>query len=250
MSMPLDLSARGHLEDARCAGELVSHALRRGRPTDKSDYRTLLDRYGTDPAFRDLTEAFATGLGLSVLATTRTGLVLAPDVESVFAAKLTDMRNTAMDSEERLIAGLALIGIAAHAYPNTVDLDDPDARIVDVVTIDAFIRASAAALPAVAAESAESLASARRAADLYLAWDAYVPTARGGGYKRGCTYRALDEVLAWMETQGMARPQPALGQHTYQLTDRFRVLVADEASNAAYEALTAYARTTDKEKVS
>ena len=244
-----DLTARGPLHDARCAAELLAHALRRGRPTDKSDYRTLLDRYGTDPAFRDLTEAVAAGLGLSVLAITRTGLVLSPAVDSVFASKLTDMRNTPMDTEERLVAGLALIGIAAHAYPNTVDLDDPDARTVNVATIDAFIRRAAAALPPLAADSAESLVSARRAADIYLAWDAYVPTARGGGYKRGCTYRALDEVLGWMESQGMARPQPALGQHTYQLTDRFRVLVADEASNAAYEALSAIARTSDKDKV-
>jgi hypothetical protein len=238
------------MENAQAAGELLAHALRRGRPTDKSDYRVLLDRYGTDPGFRDLTDAVATGLGLAVLATTRTGLVLSPAVDSVFASKLTDMRNTPMDLDDRLIAGLALLGIAAYAYPNTVDLDDPDARTVDIATVDAFIRTAAAALPEITPDSVESLVSARRAADIYLSWTNYVPTARGGQYKRGCTYRAIDDVLGWMETQGMARPQPALGPHAYQLTDRFRVLVADEATNAAYEALTTVRRTLHTDKAS
>lgn len=242
------MTATGPLENAQESGELLAHALRRGRPTDKSGYRMLLDRYGTDPGFRDLTNAVATGLGLAVLATTRTGLVLAPAVDSVFASKLTDMRNTPMDLDERLVAGLALLGIAAYAYPNTVDLDDPDARTIDIAAVDAFLRAAAGALPELAPDSIESLVSARRAADVYLSWEGYVPTAKGGQYKRGCTYRALADVLGWMETQGMARPQPALGPHAYQLTDRFRVLVADEATNAAYEALAAVRRTLDTDK--
>jgi len=231
------------LENAQAAGELIAFALRRVRPGKDGDYQQLLDRYGTDVNFRDLTTSISAGLGLSVLATTRTGLVLSPTVDSVFASKLTDMRNTQMDAETRLVAGLALLGIAAYAYPNSVDLDDPDARTVDVAAADAFIRAAAAALPAQAPEETESLVSVRRAADVYLDWPDYVPTAAGGRYKRGCTYGALDDVLNWLESQGMARPQPALGPNAHQLTDRFRVLVADEASNAAYEALAAVRRT-------
>ena len=237
-------------EHAQAAAELIAFALRRVRPGREGDYQQLLDRYSTDLSFRELTQCISKGLGLDVLAVTRGGLVLSPTVDSVFASKLIDMRNTGMDADDRLVAGLALLGIAAYAYPNSVDFDDPDARTVDIAGIDAFIRAAAHSLPAPTPESTESIVSARRAADVYLDWPDYVPTAAGGRYKRGCTYRALEEVLSGLERQGMARPQPALGPNTHQLTDRFRVLVADEASNTAYEALAAVRRSLPTETTS
>lgn len=226
------------VEHVRDAAELVGYGLRRARPTDKSDYRALLDRYGTDLLFRTTVDVAAEGLGLVILSVTRTGLVLAPTPDSVFAIRMVDLRSSPLDATERLVAGLALLGIAAYAYPNDVDLDDPDARTVDIKDVDAFIRTAASNLPpADDTDPTGSLATARRAADIYLDWPNYTPTARGGRYKRGCTFRAIEEVLGWLQTQGMARPQEALGETVYQLTDRFRVLVGDEASNAAYQRL-------------
>jgi hypothetical protein len=229
-AVPLD-----HVHDA---GELIGYGLRRARPTDKSDYRTLLDRYGTDLSFRTTVDTVADGLGLVVLATTRAGLVLAPTADSIFSIRMADMRSTPLDADDKLIAGLALLGIAAYAYPNEVDLDDPDARTVDIKAVDAFIRTAATNLPAEPSDDqSATLATARRAADAYLDRPDYTPTSRGGAYKRGCTFRALQEVLGWLEAQGMARPQPALGDTVFQLTDRFRVLVGDEASHTAFQVL-------------
>jgi hypothetical protein len=247
------------LKHLRDAGVLIALGLRRARPTDKSEYRQLLDRYGTDPIFRSVVDAFAEGLGLVVLATTRSGMVLAPTADSVFGIRMADMR--AMDASEKLLAGLALLGLAAYAYPNDVDLDDPDARTVDIKSVDTFIRAAARNLTveagmddAPAGDSADpgdgdgtaTLATARTAAEIYLDRPDYVPTSGGGRYKRGCTFRTIEEVLGWLESQGMARPQPSLGETAYQLTDRFRVLVGDEAANAAYQRLAAIRRTDDR----
>jgi hypothetical protein len=239
------------VEQVREVGELIGYGLRRARPTDKSHYRTLLDRYGTDLLFRSVVDAAAEGLGLVVLATTRAGLVLAPTADSVFSIRMVDMRATALDADDKLIAGLALLGIAAYAYPNEVDLDDPDARTVDIKAVDAFIRAAAGNLPTVQVSDDQSgvLTTARRAADAYLDRPDYTPTSRGGGYKRGCTYRALAEVLVWLETQGLARPQPALGDTVFQLTDRFRVLVGDEASHTAFQRLAEVRRNDTARKV-
>ena len=233
------------VEHVRDAAELVGYGLRRARPTDKSDYRALLDRYGTDLLFRTAVDAAADGLGLVILSVTRAGLVLAPTPDSVFAIRMVDLRSSPLDPTDRLVAGLALLGIAAYAYPNDVDLDDPDARTVDIKNVDAASNLP----PAADTDPAGSLATARRAADIYLDWPDYTPTAGGGRYKRGCTFRAIEEVLGWLQTQGMARPQEALGATVYQLTDRFRVLVGDEASNAAYQRLADLRRSETTRKV-
>jgi hypothetical protein len=225
-------SVAADLTEVRAAAELITFGLaRRARPVEGSDYRTLLDRYRSELRFKDVVDTMAEGLGLEVLGTPRAGIVLVPDPGGPFATRLGDLRP--MDQDEKLVFGLVLVGIAAYAYPNEVDFDDPETKLVDVIRIDEFLRAAIAALepPDPGLDG-----RARAAAEVYADLPSFVPT-QTGRRARGCTLRAVEEVCAWLVEQGAAREAPTLGPDTYHLTDRFRLLVADSAGSAALEAL-------------
>lgn len=221
------------LTDVRAAAELINFGLaRRHRPVERSEYRTLLDRYRAELRFKDVVDTMAEGLGLEVLGTPRAGIVLVPDPGGPFATRLGDLR--AMTEDERLVFGLVLVAIAAFAYPHDVDFDDPEAKLVDIPRIDEFLRAAIAA-PGMMAALPHGDRS-RVAAEIYLDLPAFVPTTTGRR-ARGCTLRAVEEVCGWLVAQGAAREATALGPDTFRLTDHFRLLVGDSAGNAALEAL-------------
>jgi hypothetical protein len=230
-----------NLTDASAAGQLIGFGLTRGaRPVEGSEYRALLDRYRTDLRFKDTVDTFAEGLGLEVLGTPRSGLVLAPEPNGPFANRLADLKTT-MDAEEKLVFGLILVALAAYAYPNEVDLDEPDTKLVDVVKLDDFIRAGIAGLQELAGADGSTSERARAAADAYADMPSLIPTPQGRR-KQGCTLRAIEIVCGWMVEQGAAREQKSLGPDTYQLTDRFRLLVADSAGSEALKVLRAARR--------
>jgi hypothetical protein len=228
-------SSAPDLTDVQAASELLSFGLARAaRPVDGSDYRNLLDRYRTDIRFKDIVDAIADGFGLEVLGTPRTGLVLAPDPSGPFATRLTDLK--AMDGQEKLVFGLILLALAAYAYPNEVDLDDPDTKLIDVVKLDGFIRSAITELTSIDAPDGSAGERARAAAEVYADLPSLIQT-RTGRRATGCTLRAIEVVCGWLVEQGAAREAKAFGPDTYQLTDRFRLLVADSAGSAALEVL-------------
>ncbi len=217
------------LTDVRAAAELINFGLsRRNRPVEGSEYRTLLDRYRAELRFKDVVDTMAEGLGLEVLGTPRAGIVLVPDPGGPFATRLGDLR--AMTEDERLVFGLVLVAIAAFAYPNDVDFDDPEAKLIDIPRIDEFLRAAIAAVELPHGDRS------RVAAEIYADLPSFVPT-NTGRRARGCTLRAVEEVCGWLVAQGAAREATALGPDTFRLTDHFRLLVGDSAGNAALEAL-------------
>lgn len=229
------------LTDASLAGRLLGFGLTRGaRPVEGSEYRVLLDRYRTDVRFKDTVDTFAEGLGLEVLGTPRTGLVLAPEPTGPFASRLVDLKTT-MDAEEKLVFGLILVAMAAYAYPNEVDLDDPDTKLVDVTKLDDFIRGAIAGLREIDAPEGSNGERARTAADVYADMPSLIQTPRGWR-KQGCTLRSIEIVCGWLVEQGAAREAKTLGPDTFQLTDRFRLLVADSAGSEALEVLRAARR--------
>jgi hypothetical protein len=226
-------SMAADLTDVRAAAELITFGLaRRARPVEGSDYRVLLDRYRAELRFKDVVDTMAEGLGLEVLGTPRAGIVLVPEPGGPFATRLSDLRP--MDQDEKLVFGLVLVGIAAYAYPNEVDFDDPETKLVDVIRIDEFLRGAISALESSGGGGLDG--RARAAADVYADLPSFVPT-QTGRRARGCTLRAVEEVCAWLVDQGAAREASTLGPDTFHLTDRFRLLVADSAGNAALEAL-------------
>jgi len=219
------------MEDVWAAAELVAFGLRTGaRPTDGNPYGQLLERYRTSTSFRDTVDTIAGGLGLIVLgAPPRAGLVLTTQPGSVFAIRMADLRSGNMTADDKLIAGLAVLAVAAYAFPHDADLDSTDVKIVEVATIDKFIRDAAARMPLDG--------DTRRAADVYQRTASFKPKDRQPGPARGCTQFAVLEVLGWLVERGAARQMPQMGPMSYPLTDRFRLLVADVAGGEALEAL-------------
>lgn len=228
------------LTDVRAAGELIAFGLARcARPVDGSDYRRLLDRYRTDLRFADVVDTVAEGLGLDVLGTPRSGLVLAPHPTGPFATRLADLR--VGGTHDRLVAGLVLLALAAYAYPNDVDLDDTETRLVDVVKIDAFLRAAIDGLAGLSGPDGSQAAQARTAARVYADLPTLVLTATRRRAS-GCSLKYIESVCGWLVEQGAAREARSLGPDVYQLTDRFRLLVADSAGSEALDVLRAARR--------
>ena len=114
-----------YISDAGDAGTLISHGLAGRLPTEGSDYERMYERYRTDPSFKELVDAFVTGLGLSVLGAPSTGIVLAGQPGSPFAFRLSDL---GLSTEDQQLFGLILLGIAALAYPNEQQLDSTAAE--------------------------------------------------------------------------------------------------------------------------
>ncbi|AEA26201.1 hypothetical protein ACFQ34_11915 [Pseudonocardia benzenivorans] len=229
-------SVAADLTEVRAAAELLGFALaRRARPVEGGQYRALLDRYRSELRFRDVVDTMAEGLGLEVLGTPRSGLVLAPDPAGPFATRLGDLRST-MDADDRLVFGLVLIGIAAYAYPTDADFDDPETKLVEVATIDGFIRAALGTLGSLAGVEGSAEERARAAAQVYADLPQLITT-QTGRRARGCTLKAVEDVCGWLVEQGAAREAASLGPDTFHLTDRFRLLVADSAGGGALDAL-------------
>lgn len=223
------------LTQVRAAAELVAFGLqRRSRPVEGSEYRALLDRYRSELRFRDVVDTMAEGLGLEVLGTPRSGIVLAPEPGGPFATRLADLRT--MDTTEKLIFGLVLIGIAAYAYPQDVDFDDPETKLVDVVKVDEFLRSAIDTLKAQQGAEGSAEERARAAAEAYADMPQLITT-QTGRRGRGCTLKAIEDALGWLVDQGAAREAGTLGPDVYHLTDRFRLLVADSAGGAALDTL-------------
>jgi hypothetical protein len=228
-------SVAADLTEVRAAAELLAFGLqRRSRPVEGSDYRALLDRYRTELRFRDVVDTMAEGLGLEALGTPRSGIVLAPEPGGPFATRLADFRT--MDQNERLVFGLVLIGIAAYAYPQDVDFDDPETKLVDLVKIDEFLRSAIDTLKAQEGGEGTPEERARVAAEVYHDMPQLITT-NTGRRGRGCTLKAIEDTLGWLVDQGAAREATSLGPDVYHLTDRFRLLVADSAGGAALDAL-------------
>lgn len=236
------------LEDVRAAAELVAFGLRSGaRPTDGNPYGLLLERYRTNSMFRDAVDVLASGLGLVVLGVPgRTGIVLTTQAGSVFSVRMSELRSTGMPPEEKLVAGLVLLGIAAYAFPRQVDLDSTDVKTVEVAALDTFVRAAVKRVTAVGGDEDSIDGQARRAAEIYDRMSAFVPKGKVSGPAKGCTQYAVTEVLGWLVDRGAARPVTQMGPTTYQLTDRFRLLVGDVAGGEALEALRTTRRETEK----
>ncbi|GAA2374922.1 hypothetical protein [Dactylosporangium salmoneum] len=229
------------IEDVRAAAELVALGLRTGaRPTDANPYGRLLERYRSQTLFRDTVDTVASGLGLVVLgAPARTGLVLSTQPGSVFAVRMGDLRSTGMSADEKLIAGLVVLGVAAYAFPQEADLDSSEVKTVEVAALDKFVRDSIERVLAVPGDPESVDGQARTAAELYRRTAAFRPKDRQPGPAKGCTQFAVAEVLGWLVERGAARQMPQLGASTFQLTDRFRLLVADVAGGEALEAMKA-----------
>jgi hypothetical protein len=151
------------MEDVVNGARLLSFGMRpKLIPSRDLIYAELVKRFAEDGRFRELTEAIAEGLGLTVLAVlSRTGVVLGPGEGSAFEQKFDDYARRAVLGErrdlERVLHGIAHLAIAALAFPRPDDLAvDTYVGRVSVEQADSVVREACTMLAAKAAAAEEA----------------------------------------------------------------------------------------------
>ncbi len=97
------MSTVGTLEQVTDAARVIAFGLRpKLIPSRDLSYAELVKRFAEDTAFRDLVEAVAEGLGMTVLGVSaRTGIVFGPVADSAFEQKFDDYARRATVATKR-----------------------------------------------------------------------------------------------------------------------------------------------------
>jgi len=232
------------MDDVYSASRLIHWGLRvRDRPAQRPEYRDLIDRYIDHPAFRELVQRIAEGLGLCVLDANEHGIVLGPSSESPFALRPADFRGSAYTgADDRLLDGLVQVAIAARIFPRARDLEE-DATFarqpVTIEEIEEMLRDLCERLEEEAKGQPDPAAS-EELAGLYEAWRVYqsrVATKETSGRRRaqGTTHRMIERGLDRLCEFGCFVKQETGEDQSYQPTWRYQVLVKELAGARVYE---------------
>lgn len=237
------------MEDVMNGARLLSFGMRpKLIPSRDLIYAELVKRFAEDGPFRELTEAIAEGLGLTVLAVSpRTGVVLGPGEGSAFEQKFDDYARRAVLGErrdlERVLHGLAHLAIAALAFPRPDDLAvDTYVGRVSVEQADSVVREACTMLAAKAAASEEAGDPLEEAPDLEHAWRVYLRRPEAALTKDGrpapsTTRGVIAKALRFLADQGfLARVSDEYGG-TYRTTPRYQVQVRELAAERAFAEL-------------
>ena len=232
--------------DTADAARLVSFGLHpKLLPSRDTEYTELLRRYRDEPAFARLADAVATGLGLVVLeVSTRAGMALAADEESVFAVRMGDYaRRATADSADRFLHGLAHLAVAAMAFPRPEDLaDDGYIGRITVNGVDSFVRQACRRLAEQAEEAGENADPATDAPGLEAAWRVYARRSATGATKdarrlAGSTTGIIAKAVTFLVDSGFLQRTGDDAGGTYRTTARYQLQVRDMAGNAAMSEL-------------
>jgi hypothetical protein len=239
------------IEDIVAGARLLAFGLRPKQvPSRDLDYAGLVKRAVEDDAFRELTDAIAEGLGLTVLAVSaRTGMVLGPAEESVFEQRFDEYARRAMTGErrdlERVLHGVAHIAVAALAFPRPDDLaSETYVGRVSVEQVDTVVREACLMLATRAAEAEEAGDPLDDAPELERVWRVYSrrPEAmrtKDGRLSPSTTRGIISKALKFLAEQGfLARMSDADGG-TYRTTPRYQVQVRELAAGRAFAELLA-----------
>jgi len=236
------------LSNADCEdiGLLVKFALQpRLYPGRDSEYRRTLARFNSDVKFADATTDVLRGLGTVVLEADEKGLVLGVEPESPFDFRLKDLNIP--ERNDRLLFVIIAVGIAAWAYPDTNDLDDPLPKRMELASFEEWLRGVCQQIAE--QNDAGHLADADSLAE---AWRLYLDMKSVDGdrddskkqrqSKNTTTYwvkRVANKFVDW----GLAQDDSSSAtDEAWHLTDRFRIAVRDMASEPAYELLAKISR--------
>ncbi|GGO45730.1 hypothetical protein GCM10012287_14410 [Streptomyces daqingensis] len=232
--------------DTADAARLVSFGLHpKLLPARDAEYAELLRRYRDEPAFARLADAVATGLGLVVLeVSTRAGMALAADEESVFAVRMGDYsRRATADSADRFLHGLAHLAVAAMAFPRPEDLaDDGYIGRITVNGVDGFVRQACRRLEERAEEAGENADPVTGAPGLEAAWRVYARRSATGATKdarrlAGSTTGIIGKAVAFLVDSGFLQRTGDDAGGTYRTTPRYQLQVRDMAGSAAMSEL-------------
>ncbi|MFI5608085.1 hypothetical protein [Amycolatopsis sp. NPDC051903] len=237
--------------DAEAAARLVAFGMRpKQLPARDVVYGELVRRYAEDNAFKALTHAVASGLGLMVLEVNQqAGAVLAAVDESIFEIKMDSYARQAKIRErretEKVIHGLIHLAAAALAYPRPDDLaNDTYIGRVSVEQVDAMVREAARILDERAQQAEANNDPLADAPELEQAWRAYARRPAAAATKDGrlaadTTRGMVARALRFLADQGFLVPVSDEQGGTYRTTPRYQIQVRELAADAAFDDLLA-----------
>lgn len=211
------------------------------QPSRQEDFRELLSLYATDVEFREMVATIAAGLGLRVVAVNELDVVLSPtNPDGPFAYTLGDWRQSTGQgsADDRLVHGLAVLGICAYFYPRPRDLEverHPQATAADV---DRFLRAACQEVLRSVDQAEADKEEWQLAAGIFLRQKEVVPTKDGRRASRHGTHSAIQRTFDLLKRQRMVIESPR-ESGIFRPLERLRLQVASIAAHEAYQALTA-----------
>lgn len=222
-------------DDVSNAARLIAFGFQPTQTPGRTDgeYRALVERHRTDPAFAQAVQAVARGFDLTVIAVDqRAGIVLGPTAETKFAASVADHIPRPAD---RPIAALAHLAIAALAFPRPETLDDDDHGRITVNHVDDLVTAAAQELDRRAQESGDDDGAPADQPDLVLLWRYYlrrnaVGTTRDPREHSGARRALIKRVAEYLAQNGMLRRAGDADGGTFTTTTRFQIQVRELAS--------------------
>jgi hypothetical protein len=229
-------------DDVYRAVRLVGWGLRSGaRPAQEPEYADLVDRYRDLSDFRESVRAAADALDLEVLDVSSHGIVLGPRPESVFSLKPADFLPGAMTADDRLLAGLIQVAVAAHLYPRSIDLEetpDLERRPLTVAAVDETLRELCARL-AERSRTDPDPAANEELSGLYEAWRVYqarvsVKETADDRRPRTTTRRMIERVLDRLCDFGCFQRQLRGDEAVYRPTRRYQIQVQNFAAAAVF----------------
>jgi hypothetical protein len=220
------------LDDTVHASTLLRFALTAQPPGRSREHRDLVTRYRTDAAFRRLVGNIAHGLGIDVLdVSDLSGLVLAPQPGSPFTSRIEDLTGDTRGVEDRLLFGLAWLGIATYCYPSPSSLERDDEAVFTIDQVSEHITDQCTVLEAdwdgVEVDE-DHLRTAWRA---WLAIDPTNPTASGTLKKYGSRAWYLHQTVKVMVDHHLVLAMPVDGQ--FRTTARLRVQLREAGNELA-----------------
>jgi hypothetical protein len=228
------------MSDASLAARLLSYGMdHRKLPADDRDYAELLERWATDPNFKVLVRDIAMGLQIEVLEANAAGLMICPTSESPFRWDRRDYDRRVQGSpQQRLLHGLAQVGIAACCFPTEYDLTDGSRREVNAERVERLITTASERLRA---ERGEVDVRADESG-LEEAWRLWLGLPVGGTQRDTVNTRTgiVRRALRVLEELGLLRPVSGQ-ERRYRTTERYRVQVRELAAQEAYRLLVATA---------
>ena len=193
---------------------------------------------GSSAWFRAAVQTRAEPLGLRVLgADPQLGLVLDTTADSPFSLRSDDLQREFKwsSANERIIYGVALVGIATFCYPTAHSFSESGARHVTALEVDTWIRKAAESQQGGGEPSGDQIAPADALA-VYVAEKAVSHNKMSDALRQDCTVFKVGRLLRWLADRGFL-VRDASDKDRFRSTERFRLHVREVAANAAFETL-------------
>ena len=225
-----------HPDEFVAANRFLALSLdRNSRPGSDPEHRDLLGRFRTDPGYANAVRTAAEPLGLRVLgADPQLGLVLDTMPNSPFALRSEDLQREFKWSfaSERIIYGVALVGIATFCFPTAGSFSESGARHLTALEVDDWIRKAAESTQGDRAPSGDQIAPADALAT-YVAEKAVSHNKGSDVLRQDCTVYKVGRALRWLADRGFL-VRDVVDKDRFRSTERFRLHVREVAANAVF----------------